>query len=117
MMTEKSVGAHYMMQLWVLTLSSLSLLMVIFASMRWLLRRMISRLRAIFSSSWCWDCSVRDGIDEGEEKLKKNKTKQRMLAADGVDDKEEGRKQKVRGKSLSVAITRESWRSNRRKIR
>lgn len=41
-----------------LTLSSLSLLMVIFASMRWLLRTMISPLRTLFSSSWWWDCNI-----------------------------------------------------------
>lgn len=47
-------------QLWTLTLSSLSLLMVIFASMRWLLRTMISPRRALFSSSWWWDCHTEE---------------------------------------------------------
>ncbi len=55
---------QYYMQPYILTLSSLSLLMVIFASMRWLLRTMISRLSALFSSSWWWDCSV-----SGEETM------------------------------------------------
>lgn len=38
-----------------LTLSSCSLSMVSLASIRWLLRTMISLLSARFSSSWCWD--------------------------------------------------------------
>lgn len=75
----------YPMQPSALTLSSLSLLMVILASMRWLLRTMISRLRALFSSSWWWDCS-----EKKERGVKRNKGVKKRRRQDVIGTVQEG---------------------------